>query len=91
METNGPDWSTWQAPPSPPDFNARVWQKLEAARARPSAPAWWERWLLTGALAGAAALLLVSLAYEPVASASAFGPVGGSSLTHAYAAAIKGN
>lgn len=91
MNDRIPDWSAWKTPAPSPWFEARVWQQLEAARARPPAPAWWERWVLTGALAGATALFLVSLAYQPAASVSAFGPVGGSSLTHAYATVLKGN
>lgn len=92
MNNHTPNWSAWQTPPPDPHFDQRVFQKLEAARlARPPLTPWWERWALAGALAGATALLMISLAYEPAAPATAFGPVGSTSLTHAYASVLKGN
>jgi|GEM_PF-5804257 hypothetical protein len=92
MNERIPNWSAWQTPPPDPYFDQRVFQKLEAARhAHPTSAPWWESWALAGALAGATALLMVSLAYEPASSAPAFGPVGTTSLTHAYASTLKGN
>jgi hypothetical protein len=92
MNDRIPNWSAWQTPPPDPYFDQRVFQKLEAARlARSALTPWWERWALAGALAGATALLMASLAYEPSVPVPAFGPVGATSLTHAYASALKGN
>lgn len=91
MNDRIPDWSAWKIPSPSPYFEDRVWQKLDAARAHPTGLAAWERWALTGALAGAAALFMISLAYKPTGASSAFEPIGASSLTHAYATALKGN
>lgn len=88
-----PNWSAWQTPPPDPYFDQRVFQKLEVARhAQPAPASWWERWAMAGAWAGAAALLLISLSVtDPSPRGSLFDPAGASSLTRAYAQAMKGN
>lgn len=90
MNEHMPNWSTWQIPPPDPYFDQRVFQKLEAAlHARPAPAPWWERWALAGALAGATALLVVSMARTPSASTDQrFAPIG--TLTQAYQLAVKG-
>lgn len=53
---------------------------------------WWERWAMAGAMAGAAALLMLSLSLPtPAPTDTLFSPAGSSSLTRAYALAVKGN
>ena len=93
MNDHLPAWSSWKTPAPSPYFDQRVWQKLEAARTAQSPPAsWWERWAMAGALAGAAALVLLSVSQTtPSASATFFSPAGNTSLTHAYVTAAKGN
>ncbi len=92
MNNRIPEWSAWKTPDPSPYFNQRVWQKLGAARAAARAPAaWWEGWAISGALAGATALLLVGLNAEPTPRRTAFAPVPDQSLTVAYADALRGN
>ena len=93
MNDQLPPWSSWKTPTPSPYFDQRVWQKLEDARAaRPGHAAWWERWALVGALAGAAALVMVSLHLTtPAATEDLFAPMTSTSLTHAYVNAAKGN
>lgn len=93
MNDQLPAWSSWKTPAPSPYFDQRVWQKLEAARtARPTPAAWWEHWALAGALAGAAALVVVSFSQTtPLSAGEYFSPAGTTSLTHAYVAAAKGN
>jgi hypothetical protein len=88
MNDQMPAWSAWKAPSPSPYFDARVWQKLEASRtARNPASSWLERLALSGALAGATALMVISLNLNPPAR-TAFAAVPGASLTRAYADAL---
>lgn len=90
MNDRMPPWTNWNAPAPSPYFDQRVWQKLEAARAaqRPE-QAWWERGLVAATLAGATALLLVSIHLTaPAHTGSLFTTVAPQSLTHAYVDAL---
>lgn len=91
MNDRMPSWTSWKTPDPSPYFDTRVWQKLETARtaARP-VHTWWERGLVAATLAGAAALLLVSVNLtNPTHAGSLFETVASPSLTHAYADVLQ--